>query len=104
MDHSDDRLDELIEEATVDCYNDSEQATGLFTMVEENVAFPFETRLLGFPVTVEGIDLVGEREIVADCANGTEHQSIRLTDLPLPSPPPDGAEWIAAYRKWLSTC
>ena len=42
MEYSDDELDELIQEATVDCYNDSEQATGLFTMVEENVGFPFE--------------------------------------------------------------
>jgi hypothetical protein len=22
------------------------------------------------------------------------------SDLPLPSPPPEGAEWIAAYRLW----
>ena len=103
MEYSDDELDELIQEATVDCYNDSEQATGLFTMVEENVGFPFATKILGSPVTVEGIDLVGEHEIVAVCSNGTEHQKIRLADLPLPSPPPDGAEWIAAYRRWIST-
>jgi len=23
-------------------------------------------------------------------------------DLPLPSPPPAGAEWIAAYRHWAT--
>lgn len=28
------RLRELIEEATVDCYDEEEQATGLFTMIE----------------------------------------------------------------------
>lgn len=103
MEYSDDKLDDLIEEATVDCYNDSEQATGLYTMIEENVAFPFATNLLGFPVTVEGIDLVGEHEIIALCSRGGERQKVRLADLPLPSPPPDGAEWIAAYRKWVST-
>jgi len=39
-----------IEEATVNSYNDSEQASGLYTMIEENVDFPFETRLLGSSV------------------------------------------------------
>ena len=72
-------------------------------MVEGSVGFPFETNVLRSPVTAEGIDLVGEREIVAVCCNGTEHQQIRPADLPLPSPPPDGAEWIAAYRRWIST-
>ncbi|HYK88841.1 MAG TPA: hypothetical protein VE398_08730 [Acidobacteriota bacterium] len=47
------RLDELIEEATVDCYNESEQISGLFTMMEDNLAVPFKTRLLGVEVTVD---------------------------------------------------
>ncbi len=29
-------LDALIEEATVDCYNDEKQITGLFTMLDEH--------------------------------------------------------------------
>ena len=37
-------LDALIEEATVDCYNDEEQITGLFTMIDEHLAVPFERR------------------------------------------------------------
>jgi hypothetical protein len=40
------RLDEMIEEATVDCYNESEQAIGLFTALEENLAVPFKTLIL----------------------------------------------------------
>jgi hypothetical protein len=40
-------LDKLIAEATVDCYKESEQSTGIFTMLEENLAVPFETTLLG---------------------------------------------------------
>jgi hypothetical protein len=103
MHYSDDELDALIEEATVDCYNDAEQATGLYTMIEENVAFPFETKLLGSSVTVTRVDLVGECEMVAICARGAKRQRVRLADLPLPTPPPAGAEWIAAYRKWVHT-
>ncbi|MGH3086759.1 MAG: calcium-binding protein [Rubrobacteraceae bacterium] len=51
------RLEEMIEEATVDAYNESEQITGWFTMIDENLAVPFETTVLGVPVTVERVDL-----------------------------------------------
>ncbi len=46
------RLDRLVEEAIVDCYNESEQVTGLYTMIEDNLALPFETTVLGVPVAV----------------------------------------------------
>ena len=45
--NSDARLEELIEQATVDCYNEEEQVTGLFTMIEDNLAIPFEKSVLG---------------------------------------------------------
>ncbi|MGH8245803.1 MAG: hypothetical protein ACREUU_05155, partial [Gammaproteobacteria bacterium] len=45
-------------------------------------------------------DLTERDEIVAVCRKGNHRQRIRLLDLPLPSPPPAGAEWIAAYRYW----
>jgi hypothetical protein len=41
------RLDELIDEATVDCYNKEEQVTGLFAMLEDHLALPFQTEVLG---------------------------------------------------------
>ena len=40
-------LDRLVEEANVDCYNEPEQATGHYTMIEENLKVPFETEVLG---------------------------------------------------------
>jgi hypothetical protein len=49
---SDAGLDAMVEEATVDCYDADEQATGLFTMIEENLPVPFATRLLGVSVIV----------------------------------------------------
>jgi c-di-GMP-related signal transduction protein len=51
------RLKEMIEQATVDAYSESEQITGWFTMIDENLAMPFETMVLGLPVTVERLDL-----------------------------------------------
>lgn len=94
------RLDKMIEEAIVDCYNEAEQANGLFTMLEEKLALPFNTLLLGVEVTVEGIDLNDAGEIVAVCKRGSEQQRVPILDLPLPNPKPVGSDWIEAYRRW----
>ena len=91
----------MIEEATVDCYNESEQVTGWFTMIEENLAVPFETTVLGVSVTVEGVDLNRSEQIVAICSRGRRRQSLPILDLPLPTPPPAGSEWIEAYRRFI---
>lgn len=91
----------MIEEATVDAYGESEQATGWFGMIEEHLDLPFETKVLGIVVTITSIDLRDGGQIVAICTRGRERQAIPLTDLPLPSPKPAGSDWIAAYRYWL---
>lgn len=93
-------FDALIEEATVDAYNDDEQITGLFTMLDEHLAVPFDTELLGNAVTVKKIDLTVEHEIVAICHRDGHKQAIPILDLPLPVPRPDGTEWIEAFRYW----
>jgi len=95
------RLDQLVEEAIVDCYNESEQVTGLYTMIEGNLAVPFETTVLGVPVTMVRVQLTLRDEIVAVCRRAGTRQTVPLLDLPLPSPAPAGSEWIAAYRHWL---
>lgn len=93
-------LDAMIEEATVDAYNDEEQITGLFTMLDEHLALPFDTEVLGIDVAVAKIDLTVEHEIVAICRRNGRKRTIPILDLRLPDPSPDGAEWIEAYRRW----
>ena len=93
-------LERLVEEAIVDAYNESEQRCGLFTMIDDRLALPFDTEVLGVPVTVERVDLTEADEVVAICRRGRNRQPIAILDLPLPSPRPDGAEWIEAYRYW----
>lgn len=95
------RLVAMIEEAIVDAYGESEQVGGLYTMIEEHLAVPFETTLLGVPVTVKAVDLTEQDEIVAVCTRGRLRQAIPILDLVLPSPAPAGAEWIEAYRYWV---
>lgn len=88
-------------EATVDCYDDSECLMGFYTMIGEHLATPFRTCVLGVEVTVSDIDLHGA-QIVAICTHGRWQQAIGILDLPLPTPQPDGAEWIEAFRCWLA--
>lgn len=94
------RLAAMIEEATVDCYNESEEAGGWFTMIEEHLKVPFEIRLLGICVIVERVDINQNDEIVAVCRRDKHRQTIPVLDLPLPAPLPAGVEWIEAYRYW----
>jgi len=87
------RLAEMIEEATVDAYGESEQVTGWFTMIDENLAGALRDD--------------GARHACHRRRGRSERQradrrllqawsrpaSLPILDLPLPTPPPSGAEW-----------
>lgn len=93
-------LERLIDAATVDCYNESEERTGLFEMIDEHLEIPFVTTLLGVTVTVAAINLTDDDRIVAVCRRGRELLKVSLLELPLPLPRPRGSEWVDAYRHW----
>lgn len=94
------RLDSLIQEATIDCNDREDQVAGFHNMLEEGLAVPFETQVLGMPVLVTRIGQNDGGEIVAICKRSRFQQAISLLDLPLPARRPRGAEWIEAYRRW----
>ena len=73
--------------------------TGFYTVLDDNLGMPFQTVVLGVDVTVAGIDLTDDEQIMAVCMRGSTAQRIPIVDLALPTPQPDGAEWIAAYRR-----
>jgi hypothetical protein len=92
----------MIAQATVDCYSDTELATALLLAIQENLALPFRTQILGLTVNVTDVDVNEAGEICALCKHGGKRQRIPLVDLFLPVPPPAGAEWIEAYRRWAA--
>ena len=96
-------LNKLIEAATTDAYTESEQVSGFFTLIEDNLVVPFTTRVLGQLVTVTGIDVTESDQIVAICMFANTVQAIPILDLPMPAPLPEGVEWIAAYRRWCGS-
>jgi Calcium binding len=94
------RLDALIEEAIVDAYTEAEQAVGFHATIEQHVAIPFDTVVLGTTVTVRKIDVTAAGGLIAICYIGRARQAIPILELRLPNPPPAGWEWIEAYRRW----
>ena len=93
-------LDAMIEEAILDAYGESEQTVGFYTMLEDHLTLPFKTEVLGMEATVEQLDMTDDEQIVAVCSHGKSRQRIPILDLPLPAPPPKGAAWIEAFRRW----
>jgi hypothetical protein len=94
------RIAEMIDEAIADAYGKSEQTTAWYTAIEENLATPFETKVLGASVTAERVYLTADEQIVAVCRRGRTRQTFPILDLPLPTPRPEGAKWIDVYRHW----
>jgi hypothetical protein len=92
-------LREMVAEAIASAHDEEEQISGFYNIIEDELAVPFETTVLGVAVTVESIG-IAPYGITADCVRGRHRQAISLLDLPLPDPAPAGSEWIAAYRHW----
>jgi hypothetical protein len=93
-------LDEMIEEALVDAYGESEQITAFYTMIEENMIFPFESVILGAKVQIEKVDLTDDERIVFVCRRERERLLLDIRELQYSNTPPDGWKWIEAYRHW----
>ncbi len=97
------RLEELLEQATVDCYNEDEEFSGVLCTLEETLLFPLQAEALGEVVEVVGLDdqrsSLG-RGIVARVRKGGREYRIGLADLEFLDPDPVSAEWLAMYRYW----
>ncbi len=95
------RLWELIEEGTVDCYDEDEQHSGMLTMIEDNVECPFPAKIIGEEVTV--LELAWPKSgygLMAVCERGGKEHRVEITSLEFMAPYPEGYEWIEAYLLW----
>lgn len=63
-------LDALIEEATVDTYDEVGAVNGFLAIVDEHLDVPFTTSVLGAEVHVVEIRLTNDSRVVARCAGG----------------------------------
>jgi hypothetical protein len=97
---SSDELDELIEEATVDAYDELEQRAGFYAMLDDNLGFPFSAKIVGEKVTVTGLDMATEERILAVCENKGKSYRVDILDLEITDRKVVGGQWLAAYREW----
>lgn len=100
---SDARYDELLELATVDCYDKEEEFSGVLTMLEDILDFPLKATLAGVPVIVRGIDSQHStlrRGIVAIVEREDKRYAVGLVDLDFSDLAPKQDEWIAMVQRW----
>ncbi len=96
------RLQELIEEATVDAYGEDEQHTGLLTMIGDNVVCPFKAKIIGEEVKATAFEHPESGYgLKVMCRYKGETYPIDITSLEWIDPLPEGFEWIEAYFEWL---
>jgi len=97
------RLQELLEEAIVDCYDEEEEFMGVLITVDENVVWPLPAQLTGMPVEVLGLEESASsprRGIVARIRrDGKEHRA-SLSDLTFGDLDETSAEWLAMFHWW----
>jgi hypothetical protein len=99
------RLETLLEEATVDCYGEYEEFTGMMCTLGDQLQFPLKASVVGEMVEVVGID---ERHsgprcgVVARVRRGGQVYRVGLAELEFVDPDPVSAAWLEAYRYWLS--
>jgi hypothetical protein len=97
------RLQELLDQATVDCYDEEEEFGGVLCTLEDNLDFPLQAEAMGEPVEVIGLDSRRSslrRGIVARVRKGDKEYTVGLSELVMIDPDPTSAEWLAVYRYW----
>jgi hypothetical protein len=100
---SEDDLDELIEQITVDAYGD-EGYWSFLQAFEDEVTFPFSASLVGVAVVVIGVDFDGHerRGLVATVEHEGTSSTISILDLDFAAgADPTVRRITAAYRRWL---
>ena len=100
------RLQELLEQATVDCYGEEEEFGGVLCTLDDTLSFPLQAEALGEQVEVIGLDSRQSslrKGIVARIRKGGREYTVGLGDLNFMDPDPTSAEWLMMYRYWAGT-
>ena len=99
-----DRLRELLEEATMDCYDEEEEFWGIFSTLDDSLIFPLQAKALGESVDVMGLDSSrssSRRGVMALVRKGDQDYPMALAELEFVDPDSESAEWLAMYKYWL---
>lgn len=92
-------------EAFIDAYGEYEQHSGLLTMIEEEMEFPFPAQVIGEAVTVTGMAWPDDDAFGLDfiCERQGKSYPIEARSVEPVDPLPEGHVWIAAYLTWKAS-
>lgn len=91
-------VEECCEMATVDCYDEYEQASGWLTCISEVLDSIKQVKVAGEAIRLKGFDLAGETTVVAVCEKNKKKIKVTLDSIELINPTPAQALWL---RAWL---
>lgn len=96
-------IDQLIEEVTVDCYNDDEERSAFIVAFGEHLnGAPVAATIVGFETELIGVDDGGDRRgLVAHLRHSGRVHTAALHDVVLAAGADPGlAALLQAYREW----
>jgi energy-converting hydrogenase A subunit M len=101
---SQEEIDKIIDEATVDCYDEYEAFAGVVSYLSDEISFPFKAKWLGDVVEVIGIDSEEsscENEVMAQILTEEDEYTIALEELE--SMPDDAvnSKYLEMYEYWI---
>jgi len=100
---ADAELDALIDEITVDAYDQDEQLMGFEAAFDEDASFPCSGTVVGEEVQVLSVSRRDNRhELIATCQRHNRRYKIALLDVNLDADP-HTSRLIAAYHRWIGT-
>ena len=98
---ADSDLDRLIDEITVDAYDEDEQLMGFVNAFDEGADFPCPGVVVGEEVEVLSVSVKNHRrELIATCKRGGRHYDVALLDTDVRGNSAT-SRLIAAYKRWL---
>lgn len=95
-------LDTLIEDLTVDCYNDEEQLIGLLTGAEDALVSGEIATIAGAEIRIMAVDCPSgiRRGLIATCERDGRRFDLSLADVRFEDASELG-QIAGAYRRWL---
>jgi hypothetical protein len=99
------KLKALLAEATAHCFDEEDEFWGMFSALVRGLSFPLQATVSGEAVTLTGLDGHTsdlETGVMAQAQMGDQEKSVHLGEVELVDADATSAEWLAAYRIWVS--
>jgi energy-converting hydrogenase A subunit M len=101
---SEEELNKMIDEATVDCYHAYEAFMGVVYYLAGKMSFPFRAKWLSDVVEVIGIDdeeSSYEKEVMAQILTEEDEYTVSLDELELMPDDTENGRYLEMYEHWM---